>query len=173
MAAIYQYYDDLANAYTHYSAIYHAGSEEQRLSLPYHTDLWLVLPYTSILILLRLVLTGSLDALLQWVRETFPDTLPSTPTTPLPLNDSNLPSKAHPSSSSSLTYPSPPTSPFTQFAYLRRLGDVFIAPAKPLGTLDPTVRILRVDRFGTCLFKLIYFTIVTLAGWWLIKDEDW
>ncbi len=55
----------------------------------------------------------------------------------------------------------------------RWLGDSLIAPAKPLGKLDPDVREMRVDRFGSCIFKFLFFTGVTIWGWTLVRDEPW
>jgi len=54
----------------------------------------------------------------------------------------------------------------------RRLGDKLIAPARPAGKLDPEVRQLRLERFGTCIFKFLYFCAITRFGYRLLRDED-
>ena len=40
------------------------------------------------------------------------------------------------------------------------LAEALVAPAKPVGKLDPGVRALRVGRFGACVFKFVYFTFI-------------
>ncbi|CAH0478956.1 unnamed protein product [Peronospora belbahrii] len=49
--------------------------------------------------------------------------------------------------------------------------------AKPIGrlVLSPSKRVQadRVERFATVLFKFIYFTVITVVGYFIIRDEKW
>lgn len=53
----------------------------------------------------------------------------------------------------------------------------FLEFAKPLGrrVLSPTKRICadRVERFATVLFKFMYFSIITGAGYYVMRNEKW
>ncbi|KAG3090446.1 hypothetical protein PI124_g10256 [Phytophthora idaei] len=53
----------------------------------------------------------------------------------------------------------------------------FMAVAKPLGrrVLSPTKRLHadRVERFATVLFKFMYFAGITVAGYYVMRDETW
>ncbi|KAG6942714.1 hypothetical protein JG688_00017962 [Phytophthora aleatoria] len=53
----------------------------------------------------------------------------------------------------------------------------FMAVAKPLGrrVLSPTKRLHadRVERFATVLFKFMYFAGITVAGYYVMRDEKW
>ncbi|CEG49741.1 longevity-assurance family protein [Plasmopara halstedii] len=54
---------------------------------------------------------------------------------------------------------------------------VFLKIAKPIGrnVLSPTKRIHadRVERFATVLFKFMYFSVITVAGYYIMRDEKW
>ncbi|CAH0489250.1 unnamed protein product [Peronospora farinosa] len=53
----------------------------------------------------------------------------------------------------------------------------FTAVAKPIGryVLSPTKRLHedRVDRFANVLFKFTYFSAITGAGYYIMRDEKW
>ncbi|CAI5711092.1 unnamed protein product [Peronospora destructor] len=64
------------------------------------------------------------------------------------------------------------------FAFLIiALRFAFIAVAKPIGcyVLSPTKRLHedRIERFANVLFKFTYFSAITGAGYYIMRDEKW